>query len=107
MTSPELLGALSEINQLREQVVRLGRESVALNHLCYSLAVALGDTDDGKTVEVVPLDLVRRIVVRAEAAEAKLVEVRAALPTLCRCDECYGDMPELCVYRDIKKALND
>lgn len=74
------LAAASEINTLRENVVRLGQHSLALNGLCYELAVALGDIFAGDPqINVVPLDLVRRIVEHRDMLEAKLTAVREAV----------------------------
>lgn len=86
------LAAASEINALRDNVARLGQHSLALNQMCYSLANYLGDTADGDPVEVVPMELLRRIFAMVEMFEAKLIAVREAVggPHL-NCDSVPAD----------------
>lgn len=83
LTRAELgLAAAQEINALRDNVVRLGQHSLALNQVCWALAEALGDVDPlagDRQVQLVPMDLVRRIVEHRDSLEGKVLGVLAAL----------------------------
>lgn len=69
------LAAATEINALRDNIVRLGAHSVALNQVVWALGEALGLTEGEKTFTAAPLQLVRDLVAHRDALEGKVLEV--------------------------------
>ena len=66
------LAAAQEINQLRDRVAELTVHSVALNAACWAMAEALGLLAPGqKSIEMAPLELVRRLIAQRDAALEK------------------------------------
>lgn len=58
--SSSVIELLAEVNQLREEIVKLTQNSLALNAVCWYLSTEMGLVEEGQTsIEITPMELAR------------------------------------------------
>lgn len=58
--SSSVVELLAEVNQLREEIVNLTRNSLALNAVCWYLATEMSLVEEGAmSIEMAPMELAR------------------------------------------------